>query len=211
MLHQKTYVVPKIETEENLQRLVLPIDQLNWPQFDYKPNAKVSLWYSTLSLCLFFEVEENHLLTTTQEISASVCQDSCVEFFMSLDRGKSYYNFEFNATGTLYMAYRQSQNRKQKCLFLVEEILEVKTAPSLLKYSLVNQKGKNIPWSLQVEIPFSFFGGIEKFSQGFSANFYKCADKADQRHYLTSFPIDGACPDFHRPDCFASFTLEMTQ
>ena len=86
----------------------LTIDQVNWPAVStYKPETYVHLAYSPQALYLLFTVSSDSVRATHTCPQSPVCQDSCVEFFMRLPDRAEYWNFEFNAIGTINASHRE--------------------------------------------------------------------------------------------------------
>ena len=83
--------------------------------------------------------------------STAVYQATCVEFFISFDDEKTYYNFEFNCIGTMLIGYGKSKaDRKLLDGQLISQI----------KYQFVinnDRPGSDQYWELTVVIPFTMF------------------------------------------------------
>ncbi len=71
----------------------------SWPEFDYKPEVSVSVAHGNDHLYLKYFVREDSIRAFYRNSNDPVYKDSCVEFFVSLDK-KTYYNFEFNSLST---------------------------------------------------------------------------------------------------------------
>jgi hypothetical protein len=124
-----------------------------------------------------------------------VCQDSCVEIFLSLANG-GYINFEFNSKGVCYAA--RGKNRQNR-----EEFPESDYAQVIRRPSGVKPDGDFFRWGLSVQIPKELLG-VKADLRDFplEGNLYKCANLATKPHYLSAFPIDTPEPDFHQPNFF---------
>jgi len=128
----------------------------------------------------------------------AVCQDSCVEVFLNMF-GKSggYVNFEFNSKGVCYAA--RGKNRQDRIELSEEEYAKIIRSPSG-----VSMEGDFYRWTLSVQIPKELIGVEQGDLRVFQVegNLYKCADFAEEPHWLTVFPIKSEKPDFHRPESF---------
>jgi hypothetical protein len=128
----------------------------------------------------------------------AVCEDSCVEIFFSMfDRSGRYANFEFNSKGVCYAA--RGKDRQNRIELSKDEYMSITRKPSK-----VSTEGSFLRWTLSVQIPRELLG-LEKNdlrSCQIEGNIYKCADLAEEPHWISAFPIDTTEPDFHRPDFF---------
>ncbi len=175
------------------------IDEVNWADFSYKPKVNFRICHNGAFLFIKFDVVEHCLpRIECRRDQDPVYQDSCVEFFI-LDKNGSYHNFEFNASGVCLSA--SGENRANRTPRNMDEMLSVMRIPLG-----VDELENGYYWSLIVGIPFA----ICQFQCGMSydVNFYKCGDLTEQKHYLSWNKIDSEKPDFHRPDCFGTMTLE---
>ncbi|MDX2432061.1 MAG: carbohydrate-binding family 9-like protein, partial [Bacteroides sp.] len=74
------------------------------------------------SILLKYLVEEPQVRAVNTNFNTPVWEDSCVEFFLSLERDNNYYNFEFNAIGTVLGAYGPDRHQRES---LSKESLEL--------------------------------------------------------------------------------------
>lgn len=90
------------------------IDTLNWPDsFPYAPDVRFRLFHNGKHLFLQYDVAEKYTAALEAVDGNEVYKDSCVEFFMRVDGEQSYYNFEWNAAGTMYMTYRPGRQSSE--------------------------------------------------------------------------------------------------
>lgn len=154
------------------------------------------------SILLKYLVEEPQVRAINTDFNSSVWEDSCVEFFISLDGDDNYYNFEFNAIGAVLGAY--GPNRKSR-EFISHKILEhIHVDPSLGRAPIKNREGK-ISWELAVILPlkaFCYHELTDISGHKARANFYKCGDSLKKPHFLSWKPVLAEKPDFHRPEFF---------
>ena len=178
------------------------IGTLNWSQFSYKPDVRFRIAYNDSDIFLKFYVKEKAVKAEKKEHNEMVCEDSCVEFFVSPADDGIYYNFEFNPIGTILLGsgHGRSDSRRAD----LKNINPVKTLTTLGREPFTEIKGTT-DWTITVAIPLtSFFQHSigELKGKKFRANFYKCGDKLTVPHYVTWNPVRTEKPDFHRPEHF---------
>ena len=76
------------------------IDIINWKDFNYKPEVEFTIAYTGSEILLKYYVKEDWFKAEKTESNQMVCEDSCVEFFVSPADDRIYYNLEFNGIGT---------------------------------------------------------------------------------------------------------------
>lgn len=90
------------------------IDTLNWrDSFPYAPDVRFRIFHNGKTLFLQYDVAEKYTAALEAVDGNEVYKDSCVEFFMRVDGEHSYYNFEWNAAGTMYMTYRPGRQSSE--------------------------------------------------------------------------------------------------
>ena len=164
------------------------LDQHPWPAFTSGPATHFSIAHMDTAILLKFYVDEDSPRITYHQSNDPVYKDSCVEFFISFDKGSSYYNMEWNAAGACLMAYGPSRNNR-----------------SFLPGTVIQNIVTNTGWPLSLQIPFDVFihdnldtlHGVHA-----TANFYKCGDDCPEPHYLAWNNIQTPAPDYHQPRCF---------
>jgi hypothetical protein len=169
---------------------------------DFKPKVSFSLAHNNRSVFLKFFVEEKEIRVVVTKINGAVWQDSCVEFFVSLDE-KGYYNFEFNCLGTVLAAFGKNRNERT---FLSENVLT-----KIETHTKLSKKKDGFKWELLIVIPTEIF--IHHSLQSLSGmvckgNFYKCGDGLLQPHYLSWLNVETEKPDFHLPRFFGEIAFE---
>ena len=188
--------------------LNLPIGCNNWIElFPCSPEVHVSLWHNGSSLFISYNVKEDFVRALAEKDNDKVCEDSCVEFFISFD-DKGYYNLEANCVGKLLLSHRRG--RKIDVEYAPEDILSGIKRVSSLGLDKINERKQDEPWNLTLSIPvstffkhsFPSFDGIEA-----KCNIYKCGDRLPAPHYLSLHPISTSTPDFHRPEFFQSISF----
>jgi hypothetical protein len=180
----------------------LMIDTINWKGYNYRPDVALSIAYSNNEIFLKYFITESYLKAEKTETNQMVCEDSCVEFFVSPEDDGIYYNMEFNAIGTCLLGSgtgRADSVRGRP--EIISKIRRLSTAGN----SPFKEKTGEYAWTITVAIPFEvFFHHQVKDLKGkiFRANFYKCGDKLTVPHYVTWNPVATEQPDYHRPEHF---------
>jgi hypothetical protein len=178
------------------------IEKINWPVFSYKPDVRFRIAYSDYAIFLKYYVREDFVKAEKTSSNEMVCEDSCVEFFVSPSDDGIYYNFEFNPIGTCLLASGSSRHDRKKAPVSVIETIKRKGTFGLSPFKEITGDQS---WTLTVVIPFeAFFRHRISSPEGtqFQANFYKCGDKLTQPHYLTWNPVGTKSPDYHQPGFF---------
>ena len=178
------------------------IDVLNWKGYDYKPEVRFSLAYSDKEVFLKFFVRESYFKAEKTDPNQMVCEDSCVEFFVSPENDGLYYNLEFNGIGTCLIGSGTGRADSKKADPSV--ISKIRRLTSAGNKPFQEKKGE-FSWTLTLAIPFEvFFHHNIKELKGktFRANFYKCGDMLSVPHYITWNPVGTEKPDYHRPEYF---------
>jgi hypothetical protein len=164
-------------------------------------NLKVDGIFEILADTFFlkFDILEPSVIAVNSDFNSPVWQDSCVEFFCSFDE-KHYYNFEINAIGAILGQYGKDRFHRN---FLKPETLKKIGANSSLGIEPFGLRNEKTRWETEIVIPFSIFSKNEiNHLNSLSFNVYKCADRSQQRHYMSLFNIESETPDFHRPEFF---------
>jgi hypothetical protein len=184
------------------------IDKVNWPGYDYRPKVRFNIGYGEKEIYIKYYVHEQYVMAEKDKSNQSVCEDSCVEFFVSPDSDGIYYNFEFNPIGTCLEG--KGHGRADSRVVDPEYISKIRRLSTLGNQPFGEKTGDQY-WELTVAIPLEAFAGKDirdLAGKTFKANFYKCGDKLTKPHYLTWNPVETDHPDYHRPEYFGSITFE---
>jgi hypothetical protein len=179
------------------------IDNLPWPEYDYKPEVQFAIAYNDAGIMLKYFVQEKFIRAKYTRDNEPVFEDSCVEFFISFNDEAAYYNFEFNCNGACLLGFgKEKLNRR----LLSEQCIKEIKRQAIIRNS--NDLNTNlITWDLTLMIPFEVFSFHQIHSingQHVRANFYKCGDELPQPHFLTWNNIIAPTPEFHLPDFFGA-------
>jgi hypothetical protein len=197
-------VFPPLEkVSEAMDKIVkYRIDTLNWKDFDYKPEVDFSIAYSDHEIFIKYYVTENYFKAEKTKPNEMVCEDSCVEFFVSPANDGLYYNMEFNGVGTCLFGYGTGRSDLKRA---DPEIISKIRRLSTYGDKPVKQQEGEFSWSITIGIPYEvFFQHKMKDLKGksFRANFYKCGDMLKVPHYVTWNPVETPNPDYHQPKYF---------
>jgi hypothetical protein len=178
------------------------INVLNWKEFDYKPEVRFNIAYSPREIFLKYYVDEKYLKAEMTETNQMVCEDSCVEFFVSPADDGIYYNIEFNAIGTCLLG--AGTGRADSTRVDPQIVSKIRRLASEGNKPFKEKAGRFV-WTLTLAIPFGIFFRHEisdPAGRRFRANFYKCGDKLSVPHFVTWSPVGTQQPDYHQPPYF---------
>ena len=178
------------------------IDTLNWKDYGYKPDVSFAIAYTGREVLLKYYISEKYFKAEKTRSNEMVCEDSCVEFFVSPADDGIYYNFEFNGIGTCLLG--TGTGREDSTRVDPQIISKIRRKTSVGENPVGEQTG-DISWTITLAIPFEvFFRHDVKDLKGkvFRANFYKCGDMLSAPHYVTWNPVGTKNPDYHRPEYF---------
>jgi hypothetical protein len=179
------------------------IDHANWVPAE-GVSAFFDIYHRGSSILLKYMVQEPQVRAVNTAFNSPVWEDSCVEFFMALEGDNNYYNFEFNAIGTVLGAYGPDRSSREP--LPAESLQLIQTTPSLGRGVIENMEG-NISWELEIILPvksFCFHQVTDIAGMKNRANFYKCGDGLRKPHYLSWKKVLTEKPDFHQPRFFGN-------
>ncbi len=190
----------------------LPVKHFHPQSSEHRPAVQAKLLYEDTGLYVFFDVKDRYVLSTHTNYQDSVCQDSCVEFFVQPKPGKGYFNFEINAGGAMLLTYIETPDRKtgadRKITEVPWDLAKSVTIYHSLPETVDPERTEPVEWRVEYFIPFSVFESFvgplgNPAGQTWRANFYKCADKSSHPHWASWAPI-GEKLSFHVPYYFGT-------
>ena len=188
------------------------IDQVNWPDYPYKPEVEFRIMHSETEIYLQFHVRENGLRATYDyDAGSSPYRDDCVEFFMiPSDRDSSYFNLEMNCIGHGTFHYGPTRSERHRC---GDEIVSQIRRHSTLGSEAFGMREGPQEWTLTLAVPKRLYAQADLNLTSFSrrtvrANFYKCGDDTAVPHFLSWSPIRVDHPNFHTPEWFGEVYFE---
>jgi hypothetical protein len=182
----------------------------------HRPVTQVRLLHNRQSLAVIFRVEDNYVLARATQYQAATHKDSCVEFFVRPRQGAGYFNFEFNAIGTLRLWYIDKPRRPDGS-FEAYTPVPIELARGIQSYAslqgpILDERVGHSEWTVSFQVPCTLFeafvGPIADLSgQVWDANFFKCADESSRPHWGYWADI-GERLDFHQPERFGQIVFE---
>ena len=222
---KQVYTVKKAEQRPGLDgawngpawQQAAPLDIRNFhaQSSDHHPQVQARVLYDDRGLYLIFHVKDRYVLSTHTKYQDSVCEGSCVEFFVQPKPDKGYFNFEINAGGTLLLTYLEVSDRKTGANRRTTEVPWDTAKQVAIYHSLPStvapERTESTEWCIEYFVPFSLFepwvGPLGTIAgQSWRANFYKCADKSSHPHWASWAPL-GEQLSFHLPYYFGTLTF----
>lgn len=179
------------------------LDYAPWPSYPAKPAVQFSIAHCPSAILLQFGVKEKHMKAVHSNINDPVYKDSCVEFFISLDEGAAYYNFEFNCLGTVLAGFGRGNTDRE--LLPPAELQKIKTEV------LISRGEEQAQWEITLILPVTVFvhhPSLKLQGRQCSANFYKCGDDLPEPHFLSWSNIVSKEPNFHLPQFFGVLNFQ---
>jgi len=195
---------------------ILTLDNFVKRSSDHHPKVQVKLTYTDKGLFVFFRVFDKYVRCTRTDYQASVCGDSCVEFFVRPLKDKGYFNFEINCGGTMLLYYIEDPTsgpdgfkKYTRVPRRLGKMVRIYHSMAEIVYPEIE---KDTEWTVEYYIPFALFeeyvGSLGKISgQIWQANFYKCADNTSHPHWASWASLQGKL-SFHLPEYFAPLRFE---
>lgn len=175
-----------------------------WPEtHPYAPTVTVDAAWVPEELILRFDVREKSVRALETD-PWGVFNDSCVEFFFSLQGEEDYFNLEANPVGRFLFARGPDRHRRTDLTDaatgrIVVEGSQVGAEPFAERWDLP-------AWDITLHLPAAAVPGLSAWGpglEGMTANFYKCGDGLSEPHYLAWRAPETPEPDYHRPEYFA--------
>ena len=190
---------------------VLNINNFRPEGSDARPETVCRVLYDASGLYLRYSVKDRWVKCVAKNYQDSVCEDSCVEFFVEPTGGKGYLNFELNACGVMLLYHVIDWTQVGDAYadyYAVGDYANeaVKRYPTLKADDVKEEITEPCDWELAMYIPFSLFekefgaDGIPAKGTTWRANFYTCADGTSHPRWATWNPIK--IFNFHQPECF---------
>jgi hypothetical protein len=188
---------------------VMEIDQFRPESSAHWPRTQARLLYNATHLYGIFQVQDYYVRSVHTAFQDSTYQDSCVECFIQPDVGGGYFNFEFNAGGTLAVFYIRDWTRTDDGFASYTKLSWAEGAQVKIWHSLPDviepERVGPLTWTLAFGIPFGILAGYTGFPQDLAGqtwqgNLFKCGDQTSHPHWASWSPVDEL--NFHLPRCF---------
>jgi hypothetical protein len=210
----KTIEVSKLNTTEKIPSMAEvsarldelgeghAIDTVNWKDFSYKPGVRFNIAWGENEIYIKYYVRESNVKAEKSKTNEMVCEDSCVEFFVSPSDDGLYYNLEFNPIGTALMGSGHGRHDSTRADARIVDGIRRLTSMGNAPFGEISG---DLQWTITLAIPLETFfyhktGSLK--GKSFRANFYKCGDKLSNPHFVTWNPVGTEKPDYHRPEHF---------
>ncbi len=178
------------------------IDIFDWSDNGYEPESWAELKLTDDALYVkMTSVERNPRGTYVTGPDVEACEDSCLEFFFSLNGSRYYLNLEMNPCGGYFCAYRTGRDDPH----FVDYIFTENGKP----HGTVLEDRWFAEAVIDLEALKKLFG-IDEITS-LKANFYKCGEFTEFPHYGMWNRIvlnENEEPDYHRPEFFSEIPLE---
>ena len=188
------------------------IDQVNWPEYPYKPEVEFRIMHSETEIYLQFHVkEEGARAIYDNDFGSKPYTDDCVEFFMiPSDKDDSYFNLEMNCVGHGTFDYGPLGGKRYRCDDRI--ISQIRRHSTLGSQAFGMREGPQ-EWTVTIAVPKRLYAQADLNLTEFSgrtvkANFYKCGDDTAVPHFLSWNPVGTPKPSFHAPQYFGEIHFE---
>ena len=175
----------------------------------HAPRTLARLCWDDRSLQVMFRVEDRYVRAVASRYQDPVCEDSCVELFLTpgTDLREGYFNIEMNCGGTTLFRHQFGRNVGRR------EVTEEDAALLAAAHTMPTRVDPELPgpvtWLVSYRVPFEL---LARYAPVLSprpgvrwrANLYKCGDATSHPHWLAWSPVDVSPPDFHRPEYFGT-------
>ncbi len=173
-----------------------------WYEGDRKPRAtEARMLWDDEYLYVGFTVEDEHITSFYTDRDDPVWREDCVEVFVAPDPDNVpiYFNFEFNALGTIL---DRTSYLDQGLEWNADGIRVAVTYEGTLNDDSVPDEG----WVAEIAIPFRAFAGAARHlpprdGDTWRLNLYRLNDESDRQHSVWSH-TGTERPSFHEPERF---------
>lgn len=193
----------------------IDVDQFRHESSDHRPQTSLRLLHDNEIIYGLFQVQDQYVRCTFQNLGDPVYNDSCVEFYAQPRQDRGYFIFEFNCGGTLLSNYITDETRipggfKEYLKLKQEDVQPIRVVTSMPK-TIDPEIAEPTSWWLLFSVPVTvmekFIGPVGVLSgQVWRGNAYKCGNYTSHPHWAAWSPVDQR--NFHLPRCFGSFSFE---
>lgn len=191
------------------------VDNFHPRSSDHRPRTEARVLADDQALYLQFRVQDRYVRSVRTAFYDDVCKDSCVEWFVRPGTNGPYFNFEFNAGGTLLVSCMKDWRRLPggfgECIRFTPEagtaIERVTSLPAVVDPEIPDP----LTWTLAARIPLVLLRNhVDSVSTApgtfWQGNFYKCASDCSHPHWASWSPL-GEELNFHLPAFFGSLSF----
>lgn len=182
---------------------------------DHRPRTRARLLHGAGGLHGLFLVEDRYVRSVHTRFQDPVCEDSCVELFLEPRAGRGYFNFEFNAGGTLHASHVSDPRRVPGGFAGFTPLTEHDARRVAVRASLPSvvdpEMDEPVTWRLGFFLPTvlleAYVGPLGPLAgQVWRGNLYKCGDRTSHPHWAAWSPVDEL--NFHLPRCFGTLRFD---
>lgn len=193
----RQYTITRVDGAPDWEKIpCAPIDNLLWTEYT-DISSKAQLCWDDTAIYVRMTAVEKDIRRELTGVLDSVCDDSCMEFFLQPTETVSYINVEMNANCAVFLGFGS-------CLENLIRLIPEDWDP-LQPTSQITEDG----WQVTYRLPISF---IQQFYPTFrpekglkmKGNFYKCGDLTPNPHFLSWSNIEQEEPAFHVPQYFGT-------
>jgi len=197
----RQYTITRINGAPDWTKIpVAPIDHQLW---DTKTDitAGAQLCWDDEAIYVRMFANETEIRRELTGVLDSVCDDSCLEFFLQPTETVTYLNVEMNPNCAVFFGFGY-------CLEKLMRLIPEDWDPLQPQAEVGENK-----WSITYQLPISM---IQQFYPTFAprsglqmkGNFYKCGDSTSNPHFISWNNVECKTPAFHVPQYFGTFILE---
>ncbi|WP_265110850.1 carbohydrate-binding family 9-like protein [Halosolutus halophilus] len=188
------------------------IHEYPWGVPGPKRSTVVRSVYDEDALYLQYRADDAIIRAETVELNGPVWEDSCVEFFATIDpqRRPHYINFEVNCIGAFRLGF--GPNRHTRELITADQAASIRVASSLDERLAANSADDN-QWWVAVALPFETLatvtGSSISPSEGtvWQGNFHRLGP-CETSFFATWCPVNTPEPDFHQSSAFGQLVFK---
>lgn len=186
------------------------IDQFPWYKSGDRQATTARMLYDASALYVQFVCEDRHIEAEPRELNSSVCRDSCVELFATVDPGSGpdYFNFEANCCGAFHLGFGPCGGADRKLVTpeLAERVCIATSVDRPDKATSPDDDGWWLAASLGFDVLSEFTGRTiaPKTGEVWLGNLYRCGGEVDAQ-YAAWNSVGLPAPQFHCPEHFGEF------
>ena len=196
------YIIKRVNGEPNWAEVpTLEVGNIMWlPDVGIRMNQQIC--YDENGIYVHQRCVEANIRAEYTAPLSRVCEDSCMEFFFSIDEdGTRYVNLEINPNGCMHASLCTHRHNT------------IRLAPDPVGTFQLRSSRTDDGWEHYYKIPVNFLQLLNPdfhMTSGriIRANCYKCGDLTVQPHYLTWNFVTTEKPDYHTPKDFGKMILE---
>lgn len=204
--NQKLYFLTDTANADSLD--FIKLNSFHWENDPpYRPETFFKVFVQNGMLNVIFKCYEENPRAVYTQTDETVFKDSCVEFFFSPVDGRSeYINLEMNSKGVYLCEF--GNMKPDRCF--IKELTAI--CPEVTPCNGKDDQGAF--WGVKAKISKELIAELYKIKpekitfDSIRANFYKCGDSCEIKHYESFLPVSTLPPGFHNPACFAVFYKE---